>query len=139
MRGSSALNGSQNNQPAKTQPQQEAELVEYLKSLTKRGLPPTREITRNFASQIAKEPLGEKWVARFLKRNDAHLIHRWTPGMDALRHRADSEAKYNLYFDLLHQKIIEYKVEPRHTDNMDEKDFMIGVIGRSKRIFSRRM
>jgi hypothetical protein len=139
MRGSSALNGSQNNQPAKTQPQQEAELVEYLKSLTKRGLPPTREMARDFASQIAKEPLGEKWVARFLERNDAHLIRRWTPGMDALRHRADSEAKYDLYFDLRYQKIKGYKVEPRHTYNMDEKGFMIGVTGRSKRIFSRRM
>jgi hypothetical protein len=57
--------------------------------------------------------------------------------MDSNRHRADSEAKYKLYFDLLHSKIEEYSVEPRHTYNMDEEGFLIGIIGRSKRVFSR--
>tara|TARA_R110002003_G_scaffold2091_1_gene24018 strand:+ start:1866 stop:2123 length:258 start_codon:yes stop_codon:yes gene_type:complete len=30
-------------------------------------------------------------------------------------------------------------VEPRHTYNRDEKGFLIGLTGRSKRIFSKRM
>ncbi|KAF1994961.1 hypothetical protein P154DRAFT_557001 [Amniculicola lignicola CBS 123094] len=64
--------------------QQEQELVQYIKSLTERHIPPTREIVQNFASAIAKEP-----------------------------------------------------IDPRHTYNMDEKGFLIGVISRSKRIFSR--
>jgi hypothetical protein len=59
--------------------------------------------------------------------------------MDANRHQANSGAKYSQYFDLLHQKISQYDVEPRHTYNMDEKGFLIGIIGRSKRVFSRRM
>ena len=33
----------------------------------------------------------------------------------------------------------QYDTEPRHTYNMDEKGFMIGVIGRKKRVFSREM
>jgi hypothetical protein len=33
----------------------------------------------------------------------------------------------------------EYNIEPRHTYNMDEKGFLTGVIGRSKRIFSKAM
>jgi hypothetical protein len=33
--------------------QQELELVRYIEKLTKRGLPPTREIIKNFASSIA--------------------------------------------------------------------------------------
>jgi hypothetical protein len=94
-------------------------------------------MVRNFAAQIAKEPVGDGWVMRFLKRHNAHCISRWTPGMDATRHRADSEAKYNLYFDLLYRKITQYNVEPRHSYNMDEKGFLIGVTGRSKRIFSK--
>ena len=58
--------------------------------------------------------------------------------MDANRHNADSGHKYKLYFDLLQQKISKYNVELRHTYNMDEKGFMIGIIGRSKRVFSKR-
>jgi hypothetical protein len=34
-------------------PQQKHELVHYIKRLTKRGLPPTRAMIRNFGSQIA--------------------------------------------------------------------------------------
>lgn len=58
--------------------------------------------------------------------------------MDSVRHAADSSDKYKLYFDLLQHKITEYDVDAEHTYNMDEKGFMIGVVGRSKRIFSKR-
>jgi hypothetical protein len=58
--------------------------------------------------------------------------------MDSVRHAADSSDKYSLYFDLLQHKITEYDVDTEHTYNMDEKGLMIGVIGRSKRIFSKR-
>jgi hypothetical protein len=57
--------------------------------------------------------------------------------MDNSRYKADSGRKYSLYFDLLHEKIEQYHIEPRHMYNMDEKGFMLGVVGRSKRIFSR--
>jgi hypothetical protein len=59
--------------------------------------------------------------------------------MDSNRHQSDSEAKYKLHYKLLHSKIQEYNVEARHTYNIDEKGFMIGVTGSSKRIFSRRL
>jgi hypothetical protein len=32
----------------------------------------------------------------------------------------------------------EYNISPRHTYNMDEKGFLIGVTGRTKRVFTRR-
>jgi hypothetical protein len=57
--------------------------------------------------------------------------------MDRVRHKADSVDKYNMYFDLLHDKMKEYEVEPRQIYNMDEKGFMIGVTGRSKRVFDK--
>ena len=59
--------------------------------------------------------------------------------MDANCHAADSGDKYKLYFDLLQNKIAEYDVNAGDTYNMDEKGFMIGIAGRSKRVFSRRM
>lgn len=50
----------------KLTPQQEAELVQYIEGLTARRLPPTREMIHNFASTIAKEPVSESWVTRFI-------------------------------------------------------------------------
>ncbi|KAH3938653.1 hypothetical protein HBH98_243080 [Parastagonospora nodorum] len=92
---------------------------------------------RNFASQIAQKEVGKGWVTRFLNRNNTNLISRWTNGMDSVRYDADSGAKYGLYFDLLHTKMEQYNVLPQNSYNMDEKGFMIGSIGRSKRVFSK--
>jgi hypothetical protein len=57
--------------------------------------------------------------------------------METVRHEADSGDKYSLYFQLLHLKIEEHEVLPENTYNMDEKGFMIGVVGRSKRVFDK--
>jgi hypothetical protein len=59
--------------------------------------------------------------------------------MDCICHEADLEAKYKLYFDLLYQKIWKYNVDPVYTYNMDEKGFLVGITGRSKQVFSKRM
>jgi hypothetical protein len=58
--------------------------------------------------------------------------------MDATCHRADFRLKYKLYFDLLHAKMKEYNVLPENLYNMDEKSFMICVIGHSKQVFTQR-
>ena len=58
--------------------------------------------------------------------------------MDSLHHNADSAKKYQLYFKLLGEKIRQYDVEIAHTYDMDEKGFTTGVIGGSKRVFSKR-
>jgi hypothetical protein len=136
-KGSQVSMEAHNLNKQKLSPQHELELVDYIKGLSKRGLPPTREMTRRFASEIGNYHIGNGWVGRFLGRNKHHLTLRWTKGMDAVRHKADSEANYKLYFDLLHQKMKEYNIEPRHTYNMDEKGFVIGVIGKSKGTFSK--
>ena len=136
--------GSQAPQQARTlqklvlNPQQELELVRYINKLTKQGLPPTREMIRNFSSEVAHQQLSESWVTRFINRHEIHLISKWTSAMDRTRHLADSESKYRLYFELLHRKITQYHLEARDIYNMDEKGFLIGLIGRGKRIFSRR-
>jgi hypothetical protein len=57
--------------------------------------------------------------------------------MDVVRHQANSQQKYNMYFELLHHKIVQYEVEPCNTYNIDKNRFMIGITGRSKRVFSR--
>jgi hypothetical protein len=118
-------------------PQQELELLRYIERLTRQGLPPTRAMMRNFASQIAQREVGVHWVDRFVQRHPDELISKWSTSIDNNRHKADSEKKYSLYFDLMREKITQYHVEPRHTYNMDEKGFMLGAVGRTKRIFSK--
>ena len=93
---------------------------------------------QNFASTVVQGRVSESWVTRFLNRHHDHIVSRWTSAMDSSRHNAESGYKYKLYFDLLQQKITEYDIEPENTYNMDEKGFAIGLLGRTKRIFSRR-
>jgi hypothetical protein len=118
--------------------QQESELVEYIDKLCQRGLPPTREMLQGFASEICRQPVGKNWPNRFINRHKLDLVSRWTTGLDRQRKQADSAFRYKLYFELLERKIKEYSVEPQHIYNMDEKGFLIGIISKSKRIFSRR-
>jgi len=118
---------------------QQAELLLYIEGLTARGLPPTQQMIRNFASDIAGRPAGNHWVERFIKRHKVDLLSRWASGMDAQRKRADSAFKYSLYFELLRRKIEQYDVEPRHMYNMDEKGFLVGILSKMKRVFSRRL
>jgi hypothetical protein len=118
-------------------PQQETELVKYLEGLSRRELPPTREMIQNFASIVAKWEVSDAWVTRFLNRNQAHLTSKWTIGMDRNRHEADNEERYRLYFDLVHSKMRQYDVEPENIYNMDEKGFFVGITTRSKRVFSK--
>ena len=92
---------------------------------------------RNFASQIAKTEVGVHWASRFVQRYPDQLTSRWAKGLDNCRHKADSRSKYNLYFSLLRDKINQYHVEARHIYNMDEKGFMLGIVSRSRRIFSK--
>jgi hypothetical protein len=78
----------------KLHPQQEHELVEYINRLTEKALSPTREMTRRFAAEIAHKHVRDGWVTRFIERNKDYLISKWTKGIDAVRHHANSEAKY---------------------------------------------
>jgi hypothetical protein len=94
---------------------------------------------RRFASDIAKKELGKGWVDRFVQRHQTELISRWVTGIDRLRHQADSELKYGLYFELLRDKLGLYNIEPCNIYNMDEKGFLLGILTRSKRLFSRRL
>ena len=80
---------------------QEKELVKYLQELCVRGLPPSKQMVRNFASEIAGREAGKCWADHFIKRHMIDLVLRWTSGIDASHYRADSAFKYSLYFKLL--------------------------------------
>jgi hypothetical protein len=119
-------------------PQQEIEPVRYTATLTKRGLPPTRDMIKHNASGVAKRQLGESWVTRFINRNEIHLISKWTTGIDRNCHQADPETEYRLCVDLLPSKMRKYNMLPRHTYNMGEKGCLIGLIGRMLRMWDKK-
>jgi hypothetical protein len=120
-------------------PQQEDKLVCYIEGLTAKLLPPTRQMICNFASEISGIYVGKAWVLPFLHCHHNMLTTKWSTAMDSNRHAADSYNKYKLYFELLHGKMSEYYVLPHNTYNMDEKGFMIGVVGRTKQVFSKQL
>ena len=118
-------------------PRDEAELVKYIRGLTERHLMPTRQMIVNFVTPLASWEPSDSWVTRFLHRNSDTLLTAWSTPMETSRHLADSGAKYSKYFELLHQKMTDYDILPENTYNMDEKGFMIGVTGKSKRVFDK--
>jgi hypothetical protein len=136
-RGCQAMREAKLFDQTKLTPQQEEELVLYIRDLTERGVPPTNTMMQNFAPTIAHKRVSESWVTRFKHRHEDALISKWGCAMDATRHKADSYFKYKLYFKLLHGKMEEHQILPYNSYNMDEKGFMIGVIGNSKRVFTR--
>jgi hypothetical protein len=118
-------------------PTQELELCRYISELTVKGLLPTREMFKNFASAAAGRCLHNSWVQRFLHRNQDYLISRWSTGLDHQRFQADTSDRYKEYFNILHKKMRKHCIQQRFTYNMDEKGFMLGVKGRTKRWFSK--
>ncbi|KAF1346435.1 hypothetical protein EJ07DRAFT_36703, partial [Lizonia empirigonia] len=48
---------------------QEATFIRYIDELRGRGLPPSKEMIQNFASEIAGKPAGKHWVDGFIKRH----------------------------------------------------------------------
>jgi hypothetical protein len=120
-------------------PQQEQELLRYIRKLTERGLPPTGAMIRRFGSDTSKKELGKNWVDWYIQRHEVDLISRWATGIDRSRHQADSQSKYSLYFERLRSKLSQYDIEPCNMYSMDKKGFMLGVLTRSKRVFSRRL
>lgn len=118
--------------------QQAKELVQYINRLSERGLQLSHEMLRNFAKEITGKKPGKNWPSRFIQRHLADLLSKYTTGFDAARKRADSAAKYALYLQCVERKLQDYKILPENIYNMDEKGFLIGILQKGKRIFSKR-
>jgi hypothetical protein len=118
-------------------PEQEKELVKWIKQETQGHQPPARSLVASKASLLAGRDVGINWVHRFYSRHQDQLVYKNSTPMDRLRHQADSYHKYEAYFTYLEQKSQEYQVPPWLQYNMDEKGFALGQMNNSKRFFSR--
>ena len=61
---------------------QQQELVRYITHLTKAEVPPTRQMIRSHAANIAGHAVSESWATRFLHNHHNELTSRWTALLD---------------------------------------------------------
>ncbi|HEV7738334.1 MAG TPA: transposase [Chlamydiales bacterium] len=118
-------------------PIQERRLIKYLNELSERSLPPTPAMLRNFVCEITHQEPGKCWTSRFIKKHRNELLSRYLNPIDFARQKADSLREYTLWFDGLQKKIAEYSVLPENQYNMDEKGFLIGMLGKARRVYTK--
>jgi transposase-like protein len=119
-------------------PEQEAELIQWINEETKGKQPPARFLVAEKASLLAGRDVGVSWVYCFLQRHADVLVFKNAAPMDCLCHQANSHSKYEAYFTYLIGKLQEYQIPAKQTYNIDEKGIAMGIINRSKRVFSRK-
>ncbi|KAF2836646.1 hypothetical protein M501DRAFT_996303, partial [Patellaria atrata CBS 101060] len=57
--------------------------------------------------------------------------------IDLAPHKVDQGPFYKLYFELLGRKLDKFSILPENTYNMDEQSFLIGMLKKSRRIYSK--
>lgn len=116
---------------------QERELLKYIRRLCERCLPPTPRIVANIAQELCNKAPSKNWATRFVARHKDQLDARYLNTLDLARHKADSRASYEYYFDILSARIEEYDILPENTYNMDENGFLIGRLQKTQRVFTK--
>jgi hypothetical protein len=116
---------------------QQRELPKYIRRLCERCLPPTPRIVANVAHQLCGKTPSKNWVTRFVARHKDQLDARYLNTLDLARHKADSKASYEYYFDILSARIKKYDILPENMYNMDEKGFLIGRLQKTQRVFTK--
>ena len=78
---------------------QEEALIEHINKLTDRGIPPTPQIVKNIAEELAKSKLGPNWVFRFCKRHCSRLASEYLRKIDHKRKVADNSRYFHYFFN----------------------------------------
>jgi len=118
---------------------QERDLVNYINTLTHKGIPPTPAMVRTFIYDFTKHEVGKNFVGSFVRKYAEELDSKYLAPIDLARKKADSYYSYSKYFELVKEKIQQYKVQPKNMYNMDEKGFLLGVCQKTKRVFNRQL
>ena len=80
---------------------QEEVLVGHVNKLTARGLPPTPQMVKNMAEEIANTKLGVHWPTRFYQRHYERLTSLYLRTIDHKRKVADNSQYFQEFFDLV--------------------------------------
>ena len=74
---------------------------------------------------------------RWIRKQGTSLKSHYLVPIDNARKRAESGFYFKLYFKLLGKKIEEYKIKRHNRYNIDEKGFLVSMLIRVKRVFSK--
>ena len=94
-------------------------------------------MVQNFAFKISRITPGKNWVSWFIKHHKNKIKLSYLALADIACKRADNPYQYKLFYELLKEKIEKYKIEVHNMYNMDEKGFLIGVLNKGKRIYTK--
>src|SRR5450432_2768209 len=81
---------------------QEETLIDFINDLTNRSIPPTSQIVRNVAEELAKGPIQPNWVGRFTRRYKDRLHTKYLQTIDAKRVKADYIPNLERFYKLVH-------------------------------------
>jgi len=116
---------------------QKERLLKYIDDLTRRGLPPNHQNVRTFAFNISGKWPGKNWASRFIQENKDTITSKYLVGFDLNRKKADNWWLIDHFFTLLQEKWEKYKYAPHNVYNLDEKGFLIGILKKMRRIFTK--
>src|SRR5882757_6353258 len=81
--------------------EQQRALINEINRLSAIGTPPTVNMVRIFASNIAGKQPRIHWASRFCKQHHQEIASIYLKGFDISRKRADSWQELKKYFDLV--------------------------------------
>jgi Tc5 transposase DNA-binding domain len=111
---------------------QEKTLIQYINKLSNRGIPPTPQIVKNLAVEIAGDKLGPNWVSRFCKRHQKDLKSVYLRTIDHKRKVADNSA----YFQHFYEQVRLLFIAILYTFHMDLLLITIPLFSFTKRLKS---
>ena len=79
--------------------EQEEVLIGHINKLTDRGIPPTSQMVKNLAEEIAGCPIGKNWVGGFVKRHSDQLKSHYLRTIDNCRKKAEYVPRFQEFFD----------------------------------------
>ncbi|KAG9225268.1 hypothetical protein CCMSSC00406_0007099 [Pleurotus cornucopiae] len=117
--------------------EQEDILVDWIRTLGRRGVPMTLSSLCDFASGALGKPVGENWPSSFVTRHPEIKVVKLTTTLEACRARSLNRANVDKYFDILEEVIAKYAIRPENIWNMDEKGLVLEDSARRRALVDR--
>jgi hypothetical protein len=80
---------------------QEETLIRHINKLTDRGIPPTSQMVKNIAEEIAGLSVGKNWTSDFVRRHKERLKSLYLRNIDNLRTKAEYAPLFKQFYDLV--------------------------------------
>jgi hypothetical protein len=80
---------------------QEEALIKQINRLTDRSIPPTSQMVRNLAEELAGSSVGKNWTSDFVRRHRDRLKSLYLRNMDQLRTKSEYAPLFKQFYDLV--------------------------------------